>query len=190
MTSTTSRIGSKCPRPSRSRTLTLGTAAFVVAVVDSDFETAIAAFDRSFALSSSSALALGFSSIVRAWTGDDAMAVEQAARAIRLSPFDPLLYLPYVGLAYAHFAAGRFVEAGRAAGAASQSNPKFTMPHALHAAALANLGRAPEGLPEVARLRALDPNITAGTAIRSARFVDPATNAALGDALRRAGLAQ
>jgi len=45
----------------------LATAAFVVAVVDSDFEAATAAFDRSFALSSSSALALGFSSIVRAW---------------------------------------------------------------------------------------------------------------------------
>ena len=81
----------------------LATAAFVVAVVDSDYETATAAFDRSFALSSSSALALGFSSIVRAWKGDDATAVEQAERAIRLSPFDPLLYLPYVGLAYAHF---------------------------------------------------------------------------------------
>ena len=37
----------------------LATAAFVVAVVDSDFEAATAAFDRSFALSSSSALALG-----------------------------------------------------------------------------------------------------------------------------------
>jgi hypothetical protein len=40
------------------------------------------------------ALALGFSSIVRAWKGDDAIAVEQANRALRLSPFDHLLYLP------------------------------------------------------------------------------------------------
>src|SRR5438477_2062143 len=89
--------------------------------------TATAAFDRSFALSSSSALALGFSSIVRAWKGDDATAVEQAEHAIRLSPFDPLLYIPYIGLAYAHFGAGRFGDAAIAAGRASQSNPKFTM---------------------------------------------------------------
>jgi len=75
----------------------LATAAFVIAVVEYDYKTATAAFDRSFGLSSSSALALGFSSIVRAWKGDDATAVEQAERAIRLSPFDSLIYLPYVG---------------------------------------------------------------------------------------------
>jgi adenylate cyclase len=166
----------------------LATAAFVVAVVDSDYETATNAFDRSFALSGSSALALGFSSIVRAWRGDDATAVEQAERAIRLSPFDPLLYIPYIGLAYAHFAAGRFDDASIAAGRASQSNPKFTMPHVLHAAALANLGRDEEAATEVLRLRELEPQLTVATAIRSARYQDPAKTAELRDAVRRAGL--
>ena len=104
----------------------LATAGFVIAVCGRDYETALTAFDRSFALSSSSALALGFSSIVRAWKGDDAIAVEQANRALRLSPFDPLIYLPYVGLAYAHFAAGRFEETVAAASLATQSNPRFT----------------------------------------------------------------
>jgi TolB-like protein len=166
----------------------LATAGFVVAVVDSDYETATAAFDRSFALSSSSALALGFSSAVRAWKGDDATAVEQAERAIRLSPFDSLLYVPYVGLAYAHFAAGRFEEAAAAAGHASQSNPKFTMPYVLHAGALANLGRGEEARAVVHRLREIEPDLTVTTAIRSARYANPHKNAELGDALRRAGL--
>ena len=88
----------------------LATAGFVITVCGRDYETALTAFDRSFALSSSLALAPGFSSLVRAWKGDDAIAVEQANRALRLSPFDPLIYLPYIGLAYAHFAAGRFEE--------------------------------------------------------------------------------
>jgi len=166
----------------------LATAGFVVAVVESDYETATAAFDRSFALSSSSALALGFSSIVRAWKGDDATAVEQAERAIRLSPFDSLIYLPYVGLAYAHFAAGRFEEAAAAAGRASQSNPKFSPPYVLHAAALANLGRGEEARAVVYRLREVQPDLTVATAIRSARYANPDKNAELGDALRRAGL--
>jgi adenylate cyclase len=166
----------------------LATAGFVVAVVESDYETATAAFDRSFALSSSSALALGFSSIVRAWEGDDATAVEQAARAIRLSPFDPLIYLPYVGLAYAHFAAGRFEEAAGAASRASQSNPKFSMPYVLQAAALANVGRAEEARAVAHRLRQVEPDLTVATAIRSARYANPDKNAELGDALRRAGL--
>ena len=43
---------------------------------------------------SSSALALSFSSIVHAWRGDDAIAVEQANRALRLRPFDPWIYMP------------------------------------------------------------------------------------------------
>ncbi len=166
----------------------LATAGFVVAVVEYDYETAIAAFDRSFALSGPSALALGFSSVVRAWKGDDATAVEQAERAIRLSPFDPLIYLPCVGLAYAHFAAGRFEEAAAAAGRASQSNPKFSMPYVLHAAALANLGRGEEAKAVVHRLREVAPDLTVATAIRSARYANPDKNAELGDALRRAGL--
>jgi TolB-like protein len=166
----------------------LAIAGFVVAVIEYDYETATAAFDRSFALSSSSALALGFSSIVRAWKGDDATAVDHATRAIRLSPFDPLLYLPYVGLAYVHFGAGRFEQAAAAAGRASQSNPKFSMPYVLHAAALANLGRDQEAMAEVDRLRELEPQLTVSTAIRSARYVNPNKNAELGDAIRRAGL--
>ncbi len=168
----------------------LATAGFVIAVIEYDYDAATAAFDRSFALSNSSALALGFSSIVQAWKGDDATAVDQAERAIRLSPFDPLLYLPYVGLAYAHFAAGRFEEAANAAGRASQSNPKFSMPYVLHAAALANLGRGEEARVVGDALRKVEPNLTVSTAIRSARFANPDKNAELGEALLRAGLPQ
>ena len=166
----------------------LATAAFVIAVVEYDYKTATAAFDRSFGLSSSSALALGFSSIVRAWMGDDATAVGQAERAIRLSPFDPLLYVPYIGLAYAHFAAGRFAEAADAAGRATQSNPRFTMPYVLHAAALANLGHSEEAKVVADRVRELEPSLTVSAAIRSARFANPDKRAELGDAVRRAGL--
>ena len=166
----------------------LATAGFVVAVIEYDYETATAAFDRSFALSGSSALALGFSSIVRAWKGDDATAVDHATRAIRLSPFDPLLYVPYIGLAYAHFAAGRFEEAAAAGARASQSNPKFSMPYVLHAAALANLGRGEEAKVVADRLREVEPGVTVSTAIRSARFANPEKNAELGKALLLAGL--
>jgi adenylate cyclase len=130
----------------------LATAAFVIAVCGRDFVNALTAFDRSFALSNSSALALGLSSIVRAWNGDDAIAVENANRALRLSPFDPLIYLPYVGLAYAHFAAGRFEETVAAASLAAQSNPGFSVPQILHAAALGSLDRSEDARTAVQRL--------------------------------------
>ena len=166
----------------------LATGGFVIAVAGRDFETALTAFDRSFALSSSLAFALGFSSIVRAWKGDDTIAVEHGNRALRLSPFDPLIYLPYVGLAYAHFAAGRFEEAVAAASLATQSNPRFTPLHMLHAASLASLDRREDAKTVVQRLLELQPGITVATAILSARYVDPKNIGALENALRRAGL--
>jgi adenylate cyclase len=166
----------------------LATAGFVIAVCGHDYETALTAFDRSFALSSSLALALGFSSVVRAWKGDDAIAVEQANRALRLSPFDHLLYLPYVGLAYAHFAAGRFEETAAAASLATQSNPRFSVPQILHVAALGCLDRSQEAKAAVQRLLELQPYLTVASAILSARYMNPENIAALANALRRAGL--
>jgi adenylate cyclase len=166
----------------------LATAGFVIAVTGRDFETALTAFDRSFALSSSSALALGCSSIVRAWKGDDAIAVEHGNRALRLSPVDPWIYMPYIGLAYAHFAAGRFEETVAAASLAIQSNPRFSVPQILHAAALGCLDRKEDAKTVVQRLLELQPGITVATAILSARYVDPKNIAALENALRRAGL--
>jgi TolB-like protein len=166
----------------------LATAGFVIAVAGRDFEMALTAFDRSFALSSSSALALSFSSIVRAWKGDDAIAVEHGNRALRLSPVDPWIYMPYIGLAYAHFAAGRFRETVTAASLATQSNPRFSVPQILHAAALGSLDRKEDAKTAVQRLLELQPGITVATAILSARYVDPKNIAALENALRRAGL--
>jgi adenylate cyclase len=166
----------------------LAAAGFVIAVAGHDFETALTAFDRSFALSNSSALALGFSSIVRAWRGDDAIAVEQASRALRLSPFDPLVILPYVGLAYAHFAAGRFEETVAAASLATQANPRFSVPQILHAAALGSLERSEDAKTVVQRLLELQPGITVATAILSARYVNPKNISALENGLCQAGL--
>jgi TolB-like protein/class 3 adenylate cyclase/tetratricopeptide (TPR) repeat protein len=166
----------------------LAIAGFVIAVMDRNYEAALNAFDRSFALSNSSALALGLSAIVRAWKGDDAVAVEHAQLALRLSPFDPLIYLPYVALAYAHFAARRFEDAAASASRASQANPRFSVPCMLHAAALAELGRSDEAKVMAHRLLELEPGSTASVAIRSARYANPENIAALGRALRKAGL--
>jgi adenylate cyclase len=167
---------------------TLATAGFVIAVAAHDYETTLTAFERSFALSNSSALALGFSAIVRAWKGDDGKAVEQAQLALRLSPFDPLIYLPCVGLAYAHFAARRYEEAAAAASRASQSNPRFSVPYILHAAALAELGRSNDARAMAQRLP--NPVLQLPPRSLSARYANPEPIAALGRALLKAGLSE
>ena len=86
--------------------------------------------------------------------GEDATAIEHARIGIRLSPYDPLIYLPYVGLAYANFFVGNFIEAVSAASRASAANPRFSVPRYLHAAALVRLGR----LDEARSVAAVVPN--------------------------------
>ena len=65
----------------------LAGAAFVIGILERDYDNELDAFDRAIALSPSSALALCFSAIVRAWAGDSATAIEQAEQSLRLSPF-------------------------------------------------------------------------------------------------------
>src|SRR5262245_11900921 len=124
--------------------MALAMGGFVVGILARNIETALDALDRSLALSPSSALAFGFSSIIRSLVGEDDTAMEHARMGIRLSPYDPLIYLPYIGLSYAHFFNGRFADAASAAARASAANPRFTVPRYLHAAALVRLGRIQE----------------------------------------------
>lgn len=160
---------------------------FVVAVIEQDYETALGALDQALALSPSAALAFGFSSIVRAWKGDDEKAIEHGKTGIRLSPYDPLIFLPYVGLAYAHFFGGRFGEATSAASRAMAANPKFSVPCYLHSAALVCLGRDEEAKKSTSMVLALQPGFTISGLV-AGNITSAERLGRLAQALRRAGL--
>jgi TolB-like protein len=167
--------------------MALAMGGFVVGVLERDYQTALEALDRSLALSPSSALAFGFSSIIRAWTGDDVTSVEHAGTGIRLSPYDPLIYLPYVGLAYSHFFVGNFVEAVSAASRASAANPRFSVPCYLHTAALVRLGRLDEATSMGKLLLELQPGFTISGLV-SGNITTPERMGMLAGALYEAGL--
>jgi adenylate cyclase len=165
----------------------LAVAAFIVGICERDYETAFNAFDKAFALNPSSAIAFGLSSLIRAWSGDGATAVEHAEQALRLSPFDPLSYNAYNGLAYAHFFAGRFDEAENAAGITVRANPRFSIPWLLRAAVLAKLGRIDEARASAQRMLELEPEFSISRLLAN-NFTSPERRALLVDALREAGL--
>ena len=167
--------------------MALAMGGFVVGAMERDYETALEAIDRSLALSPSSALAFGFSSIIRAWLGDDMTSIEHAGIGIRLSPYDPLIYLPYVGLAYAQYFAGEFVAAASAARRASAANPRFSVPRYLHAAALVHLGRCEEARSMAKILLELQPGFTISGLV-SGEVTTPERMAMLATALCQAGL--
>jgi adenylate cyclase len=165
----------------------LAVAAFVIGILEQDYQTAFNAFDRAMALSPSSAQAFGFSSIIRAWAGDSRTSVEHAETAIRLSPFDPLIYFPHIGSAIAHFFAGDFDDAVRAASRAAQANPRFSIPCVLQAASLASLGRIDEAKASAQRLLSLEPTFSVGSFV-AVKFTSAERLSMLAEALRQAGL--
>jgi len=166
----------------------LAMAGFTIGIVEHDYETSLDAIDRSLALSPSSALALGFSSIIRAWKGgEDTTSISHAQTGIRLSPYDPLVYLPYVGLTYAYFFTSRFEEALKASGRAAQANPRFSVPYIFQTAALASLGRLAEAAASGQHLLELEPGLRIGPLIASYSS-NKERLAMLADALRLAGL--
>ena len=165
----------------------LGAAAFVIGSEDRDYSAAFDAFDRALALSPSCFIALSFAAHIRTWAGDDATAVEHAEQALRLSPFDSLIHLPYNALSYAHFFAGRFEDAALAASRSAQANPRFSPPWIVLVAAQVNLGRIEEARAGVRRLVELWPHLTVSH-IFEMNFTSHERRDMLADALRRAGL--
>ena len=167
--------------------MTLATAGFVIGLVAHDYETAMNAIDRSLALTGSSALALSFGAVILGHAGQSARAVEYGERAVRLSPADFMLYMPYAGLVTAYSAAGNFAEAAVAGSKAAQANPRFSYPQVLQAAALSSLGRVDEAKVVARRVLELEPNFTVAEFVRAhtgrAEIWEP-----IGDALRRIGL--
>ncbi len=161
----------------------------VIGILESACETAVAAIDRSLALSASSALAFGFGSIIRAYRSELAVAIEHARIGIRLGLYGPLIYLPYVVLTLVKFFAGRFVEAAEAASRAATANPRFSAPQYLQAAALVRLGRL-DGAKVMADVAlALQPGFTIG-GLASGNLAAPERMAMLAEALRKAGFSE
>jgi eukaryotic-like serine/threonine-protein kinase len=169
--------------------MALAMGGFVLGILARDYGSALDAIDRSLALSPSSALAFGFSSIIRVLKGEDHTAIEHANMGIRLSPYDSLIYLPYIGLAYAHFFGGNFLDAASAAARASAANPRFSVPRYLHAAALVRLGQLEQAKSLGKVLLGLQPGFTISGLV-SGNITSGERMAMLADALGEAGLPQ
>jgi adenylate cyclase len=138
----------------------LALAGFVIALDGRDSDTALKLFDRALAISSSNIFALGFSAVTLAWMGRSELAITRAQLALRLSPYDSLRFLSYIALAQSYFYKGHFEAAAEAAQSAIDSNPRFSVPRAMLAAALVRLGRAAEANAAAQRVLELQPGFT------------------------------
>jgi TolB-like protein len=129
-------------------------------LVAADLDKMTSLIARSLTINANSTRAWSSSGILRCILGDPVRAIADAERAIRLSPLDPSMWVPYGLLANAHIQLLQHEEAASWA-RKSLDQHRFNLPayHVL-AASCVHLDRRSEAEDVVNQLRELDPELT------------------------------
>ena len=167
--------------------LALCVAGAVRAALTRDHDLALAAVDRATMINPNAAFVLGFDAVTRGICGAYPKAVENAEKAIRLSPLEPLVYQAEFALAFACLMTGRAEEAVAHALKAIEGNRSFPFPHCVLALGHARLGQFDKAGQAVRRLLGAAPGFRLGS-LRKIRFADAARLQSELDLLRRAHL--
>jgi TolB-like protein len=135
----------------------LSAGGYALAYVVGNLDDGIAFIDRALVLNPNLAAAWYHSGVARNWLGEPDLAIERLARAMRLSPLDPLIGWMQVATAHAHVFAGRYDMASSWAGMALRDRPDYLNALRISAASNALAGRLEQAQKTLARLRQLDP---------------------------------
>jgi tetratricopeptide (TPR) repeat protein len=119
--------------------------------------------DRALVLNSNLAEAWVFGGWTKIWLGEPEAALERFARAMRLSPLDPIVTGMRSATAHAHFFLGRYDEAASWAAMALQDNPDLQFGLRIAAASNAMAGRPEQAHQAMTRLRQLNPALRVST---------------------------
>ncbi len=144
----------------RDDAIALSLGGFAIGLVAHDREAAHQAFEAALALSPSCALSYILGSVVMVFAGDADRGIEWGERALRLSPFDPMSYAPWLSIALGHFQHGDYEAAAEAAHKVFQANPYWSSAHFLLAATHAKLGRLDAAKSAAVRVLELEPGFT------------------------------
>ena len=118
---------------------------------------AVNEFHRAFDLNPSFAAAHGYLGLALALDGRSDQAIDHIEQAIRMSPHDPQNAIFNVGLAVAHYLAGRYDEAIGCSRKALQQRSGLTNAHRIYVASLAQAGQIDEARAALAQLQKLQP---------------------------------
>ena len=153
-----------------------------------DYESAFALFDRALAASPNSSEAWRRSSPAYSYVGDAAEARRRAEQAIRLSPFDPHLFIQHTALALALYTGGEYEEAANCGRRAILQNPRYTAMLRIFIASLSATGRIDEAKAVAQTLLQQEPTFRVGSFCRTYAYKDPGRREALASHFRTAGL--
>ncbi|MCO8311739.1 winged helix-turn-helix domain-containing protein [Pseudomonas mandelii] len=153
-----------------------------------DIDGGIALLDRARLLNPNLAPAWFLGGILRALRGETDAAIENLTHAVRLSPVDPEMFRMQVGMALAHFFAGRFEPAAAWAEKALRNLPCLLVSVALLAASHALSGHMDKAKQAMQRLHELDPSLRVSNLKDWLPIQRPEDFARFADGLRLAGL--
>ena len=182
------RLARRAVELGRHDAVALAHAGMALVVVAGELDQGAALLDQALALNQNLAWVWHFSALAKAFLGEPEAAIEQAARAMRLSPQDPQIFAMEMATAWGHFLLGRDEEASRWAEAALRRQPDFLIGACVAAAAAAQAGRMPEAARAMDRLRALAPDLRQSNLRGFLPFRRPQDFARWAEGLRLAGL--
>jgi TolB-like protein/class 3 adenylate cyclase len=137
--------------------IALSSSGFALSIAVGKPDEAIALIERALVINPNLVSAWVFSGWTRLLLGDADLAIERFRHSMRLSPLDPLLYLPQSGLGLAYFLLGRYDDASSWARNALRQKPRFHPSLRVLAASDALAGRLEDAQNAMAQLREIDP---------------------------------
>ena len=161
---------------------------YALAYIADEFNDAIAFMDRGLAVNPNHAQAWNLSSWLRVWLGEHDLALDHAARAVRLNPLDGSMAGGLAAMAYAHLLCGRHDLARSCAEKAVRDNPSFLLGHCASAASHAVSGYRDVAQQAVISILACNPGLCGATVGDLIPFRRAEDLSKLRDALRLAGL--
>ena len=142
-------------------TTALAYAGFLLLITARDVAGARDALDKAVELNPNHAAAYGYRALVRAMSGAAQAAIEDASRALRLSPLDPGGYQPQMAMAIAHLELGGHADAVDWVRKAIRSAPpRYPMSYAWLIVAECARGNTAEAERQVERLAEILPGFT------------------------------
>ena len=184
----TLRLGGRAAELGKDDAVALSFAGLALGYVADEIEAGIELIDRALRLNPNLAAAWSASGCLRTALGDHDRAIEHTARAMRLSPLDPLTFFMQTFTAFAHFLSGRYDEAWPLAEKAARAQPNYMSAIRLAAASNACAGRLEEAKRFVARALQLDPELRISNFKGRIIAVRPDDFAKYAEGLRKAGL--
>jgi len=161
---------------------------FALGYLAGDLDSGVVFLDRALLLDPNLSTAWFLSGWLRAYRGELDAAIEHHARAMRLSPLDPLLRHMQNGTGYAHLLAGRYEEASSWSDKAFREDELYLPAATVMAASKALAGKADEAREAIDRMRQIDPTLRVSSLRDLFPIRRPEDLARFEEGLRKAGL--